>query len=56
VPDGEYALEVETNAVHDVGPYKGKRYFEEDNYNDNHMKVNLQINGNNVSVIGGMLS
>lgn len=56
VQDGEYILEVETNPIHDEEPFKGKRYFEEDNYNDNTMKVRLEISGNNVSVIGGMLS
>jgi lysyl oxidase len=57
VPDGEYILEAETNPVHEDGPFKGRRYFEEDNYKDNKMQVRLQVSSSEpyVTVIGGML-
>ena len=42
VQDGEYVLEAETNAIQEEGPFKGKRIFEEDNFDDNIMKILLQ--------------
>jgi hypothetical protein len=57
VPDGEYILDVETNPVHEEGPFKDRRYFEEDNYKDNKMQVRLKISSTEpyVTVTGGML-
>ena len=43
VQDGEYVLEAETNAIQEKGPFKGKRIFKEDNFEDNIVKIRLQI-------------
>jgi hypothetical protein len=52
-PDGECTLEATTNAtsVMAAKDKNGKILFEEDNYDDNTVKVNLRIHGNIVTVI-----
>ena len=54
VQDGEYVLEAETNAIQEEGPFKGKRIFEEDNFDDNIVKIRLQISSTPpfVTVVG----
>jgi hypothetical protein len=54
VQDDEYVLEAETNAIQEKGPFKGKRIFEEDNVDDNIVKIRLQISSTPpfVTVIG----
>lgn len=52
VPNGEFILKVETNAIQDEGPFKGRRMFEaEDSYDDNVLRIRLRIRGEKVDVV-----
>lgn len=52
VRNGDFILEVETNAIQDEGKFKGKRLFEvEDSYDDNVLRIHLRIRGEKVQVV-----